>query len=41
MENKINRIIKMPIDSGLIGHVALSREVLNIIDAYQDKRFTR
>lgn len=33
--------IRMPIDRGIAGHVALSGETMNIPDAYSDYRFNR
>lgn len=33
--------IRMPINRGIAGHVALSGETMNIPDAYSDYRFNR
>ena len=33
--------IRIPITSGLAGHVARTGEILNLLDAHQDIRFNR
>lgn len=37
----VHKKIRIPADVGLAGHVARSRETLNIADAYEDERFNR
>ncbi len=41
MDNQRDGIIKLPIESGLVGQVVHSGEIINIIDAHQDMRFDR
>ncbi|KAK3612701.1 hypothetical protein CHS0354_042228 [Potamilus streckersoni] len=40
-ENMPRKEIRFPMDKGVAGHVASTGEVLNIPDAYMDKRFNR
>lgn len=38
---KLTNEIRLPLGSGIAGHVALTGEVLNINNAYEDCRFNR
>ncbi|XP_058820514.1 probable 3',5'-cyclic phosphodiesterase pde-5 isoform X1 [Topomyia yanbarensis] len=40
-ENKVPKEIRFPIGTGIAGQVAMTGEILNIIDAYADSRFNR
>lgn len=41
IDNNVEAVVRFPLDRGIVGHVAKTGTIVNLVDAYNDERFNR